>query len=260
MLAGAVATLERTMDGLAAEMPALRADVERLDEAQRPFVAGIAQYDRELAELQAEQRSTLAPINARLTSLQALVRAAQERASAIAGQMTPLTVTYGSQVERARPQSAALAGAYGEVDRLTSDLSGAANQGDLLKARLAAVDGRALRKFYLLIAAALALIMVVVALWVVAFSARDGGTSSASIVGKWEQTYGNSLCSNWRTVEFLKGNIVILGNSGSWTYSFPQDGYLNVGGNMGETYMYEVGKDTLRLHRDDGYCDYVRLK
>ena len=46
--------------------------------------------------------------------------------------------------------------------------------------------------------------------------------------------------AHWDEVEFLKGDTVILENNGSWTYSFPQAGYLNIGGNMGETFKYEI--------------------
>jgi uncharacterized coiled-coil protein SlyX len=164
LLTGGIVTLQRSSGDLAGQLPALQADVARLYEAQQPFAAEVAQHDQQLAELQAEQKAAVDPLNARLTDLQTRVRVANERLSALVGQMTPLTASLGGKVARARPEAPALAGAYGEVDRLDRELSGVTNQGDLLKARLAAVDTGALRKFYLLAGIVVAVIVVVITL------------------------------------------------------------------------------------------------
>ncbi len=165
LLTGAAATLERTLADLAVQMPTLQGDVARFDEAQRPFAAEVAEHERQLAEIQAEQKAALDPANARLSDLQARVRASNERISAISREMTPLTDSLGVQVAAARPEAPALVDAYAAVDRLEHDLSSVTNRGDLLKARLAAVDAAALRKFYLLIGAVLAVIVLALALW-----------------------------------------------------------------------------------------------
>jgi len=117
LLTGGIVTLQRSSADLAGQLPALQADVARLYEAQQPFAAEVAQHDQQLAELQAEQKAAVDPLNARLTDLQTRVRVANERLSALVGQMTPLTASLGGKVARARPEAPALAGAYGEVDR-----------------------------------------------------------------------------------------------------------------------------------------------
>jgi chromosome segregation ATPase len=160
VLTAGIATLERSLADLAAQVPGLQSDVEQSLEAQQPFEADIAQHDQELAELQAAQKAAVDPLAAQLSELQARVRAASERISGIAQQMKPLTVSLGRQVAQARPEAPALASAYSKVDRLSSEVGTATDEGDLLRARLAAVDAATLRKFYLLVGSVLVIVIV----------------------------------------------------------------------------------------------------
>lgn len=88
-----------------------------------------------------------------------------------------------------------------------------------------------------------------------------------AILGRWEQTgcdnksgrFLGMTASGWYEIEFLKGDTVILKNNGSWTYSFPQAGFLNIGGNMGETYQYEIKRDSLTLREGEDYCVFQRV-
>ena len=166
-LASGLAALERSSADLTGQLPALQTDVARLYDAQQPFAAEIAQYDQQLTELQAAQKAALDPFSAALSKLQARVRATSERISSISSQMKPLTVDLGSQVARTRPGAPELARAYGEVDRLSSELGAVIDEGNLVKARLLALDAAALRKFYLLIGVTLVVIVVTVVLLIV---------------------------------------------------------------------------------------------
>jgi len=91
--------------------------------------------------------------------------------------------------------------------------------------------------------------------------------NKTAILGRWEQTgcdnksgrFLGMTASGWAEIEFLKGDTVILKNNGSWTYSFPQAGFLNIGGNMGVTYQYETKGDLLTLREDEDYCVFRRV-
>jgi hypothetical protein len=93
------------------------------------------------------------------------------------------------------------------------------------------------------------------------------GNDKTAILGRWEQTgcenksgrFLGMTAANWDEVEFLKGDTVILKNNGSWAYSFPQNGYLNIGGNMGETYQYEIKRDSLTLREGEDHCVFQRI-
>ena len=89
-----------------------------------------------------------------------------------------------------------------------------------------------------------------------------------AILGRWEQTgcenssgrYLGMTASRWYEIEFLKGDTVILDNDSSWNYSFPQNGYLNIGGNMGATYQYEITRDSLTLREGEDHCVFQRIE
>lgn len=108
--------------------------------------------------------------------------------------------------------------------------------------------------------------VIILALLVFALSGCTN--DKTAILGRWEQTgceYKSErsmrLTSYMDEMEFLKGDIVILRNSLPWSYSFPQDGWLNIGEKTGggETYQYEITKDSLTLRQGEDYCVYQRM-
>lgn len=107
----------------------------------------------------------------------------------------------------------------------------------------------------------------VVFLLLVVLALGGCGNSKTAILGRWEQTgcdnksgrFLGMTASGWYEIEFLKGDTVILKNNGSWTYSFPQTGFLNIGGNMGETYQYEIKGNSLTLREGEDFCVFQRI-
>ncbi len=107
--------------------------------------------------------------------------------------------------------------------------------------------------------------VIILALLVLALSGCVN--NKTAILGRWEQTgcdnksgrFLGMTASGWAEIEFLKGDTVILKNNGSWTYSFPQAGFLNIGGNMGVTYQYEIKGNLLTLREDEDYCVFRRV-
>lgn len=107
--------------------------------------------------------------------------------------------------------------------------------------------------------------VIILALLVLALGGCGNGKTA--ILGRWEQTgcdnksgrFLGMTASGWYEIEFLKGDTVILKNNGSWTYSFPQTGFLNIGGNMGETYRYEIKGTSLTLREGEDFCVFQRI-
>lgn len=111
-------------------------------------------------------------------------------------------------------------------------------------------------------------LMLIVAILALSALALSGcGSDKTAILGKWTQAgcenksgrYLGMTASGWHEIEFLKGDTVILENNGSWNYSFPQSGYLNIGGNMGVTYQYEIKGNSLTMREGDDSCVFQRM-
>lgn len=80
----------------------------------------------------------------------------------------------------------------------------------------------------------------VVFLLLIVFALSGCANNRTAILGRWEQTGCDNksersmrLTSYMDEMEFLKGDIVVLRNSLPWSYSFPQNGWLNIGEETG---------------------------
>jgi len=164
-LSNAIAALEQSLAQLVNEMPHLQSEIARLTAEEQPLVNEVNRLEQQLAQMQGEQREALAPLDQQIAGLQNELRTHTEQAAALTQQMPPLIEALGPQVEHARPESAALAEMYDQLDKTSQELTQLSQQHDLMKARLGASDTGAVRNFYLVIGAlGLALILIVILL------------------------------------------------------------------------------------------------
>lgn len=216
-------------------------------------MAEVAECERQLAQLQAEQKAALDPIAERLTALQGHIRATNEHIAACTAEMQPLITDLGHQVEQARPEASGLSSAYAEVDRLHHAIAELTSQGDLLKARLAGLDAGSLRRFYLLTGATLALIVVTAALALAAITGAFSRSAESALIGRWVNTDRAN-----ETVEFQRDGITFWSNT-PIRYHVEGNRLRLEGGGAVMTAQFRVAGDNLTLtFPDEGDVLHLR--
>lgn len=169
-LSSGIAALEQSLAQSASDMSHLQSEIARLHAEQQPLVDEVNRLDQERAQVQAEQRQALAPLDQQIAALQGQIRSHTQQSTELERKMTPLTHELGPLVDRARPASPELSEVYARLDQSYRELADLTQKHDLLKARLGAADGGAARNFYLVVGGLLLALILSVLLLVIALA------------------------------------------------------------------------------------------
>lgn len=165
-LSKAINALEQSLTQLQSEEPRIEAEISRLKTEQRPVTEELENLQRNISQLQAEQRDALAPLDQEIKELKAHLQTFRTKQSSIGQQVKSLISQLGPEVDRERPDSVNLSALYGQIDQYDQVLNQITQQYNLLKARLNVTDKGAVIKLVTVLGVSFAaLIVAVVLLW-----------------------------------------------------------------------------------------------
>lgn len=137
------------------QLNAAQIEINSLKEELQVHADQIADYEQQIAALQAEQKAAMQPLEDQVVSHQTDLRAANERYKEFIAEIQQMCVDLGPSVDQARPVSSTLDQAYEQIDSASRLLEKIASDSEVLKARLSSRDEGKQRKFYWLVCGAL---------------------------------------------------------------------------------------------------------
>jgi len=161
--------LQRSVSKTSENISETELEQSKLEIAQQPMLEKIARFDDQIVEVEENQRQALAPLDQQIVEIEGEIKSRNDEISSIHEKMNSVMHSMGPLVESARPESEELTRAYYEVDKVQTQLSEIKQQHHLVFARLEASDQKMVRNFYLMVAGALVLVVLIVVFLVMAF-------------------------------------------------------------------------------------------
>ena len=168
-LTKSINALQRAVSETSENISKTELEQSKLEIAQQPMLEKIARFDDQIVEVEENQRQALAPLDQQIVEIEGEIKSRNDEISSIHEKMNSVMHSMGPLVESARPESEELTRAYYEVDKVQTQLSEIKQQHHLVFARLEASDQKMVRNFYLMVAGALVLVVLIVVFLVMAF-------------------------------------------------------------------------------------------
>jgi len=138
----------------AALIPTMDAEVERLVDECPPIQREVQEHEQQISKLQQEMREALAPVDAKIKSLNEKIREGNQLLLSLADQMKPLIAKLGVSASQVRPQAPVLEKAYAQIDSIQNNINLLTIENNQYQARIDATDKSTMRNFYLTLAGA----------------------------------------------------------------------------------------------------------
>jgi len=135
-------------------IPTMAAEVERLGSECPPIQREVQEHEQQIARLQQEMREALAPVDAKIKSLNEKIREGNQLLLSLADQMKPWISKLGSSANQVRPQATVLEKTYALIDSIQNNINQLTNEINQYQARIDTTDQRTMRNFYLTLAVA----------------------------------------------------------------------------------------------------------
>lgn len=163
-LTSAMSTLNKTLEDIFNQIPAVQTRLEALKTEQAPLLEKAESLKVQISEAQAEQKSKLQPLSLQIKDLDTQIAQKKVSISDLEKQMDPLISSLGPLVDSARPESATLRPVYENLDKKNSELQAKNEENSLIKARLGLRDKNAIRNFLLTMLGLIIIVVLVVIL------------------------------------------------------------------------------------------------
>lgn len=160
-LSSAISTLNKNLLEITNQIPEIQENINKLQVEQKPIIDNIANINEQIAKTQADQKSSLEPLEAQIFELEGKIKEKKLAINDLQQKMKPIISTLGPFVNSARPESEALQSLYNSIDNKDGELVTKLADHNLVEARIDASDKSAIRNLLLTIAGIIIAIVLI---------------------------------------------------------------------------------------------------
>ncbi len=165
-----IAALSNSMIKANNDIPQLEAQVSQIEEELTPIKNQVEDLENNIEQAKTSQKEEVKPLSEKIESLDKQIAGLKEKERQHQQKLDELVTALGPMVNQARPDSAALNTAYSELDQKQNQLDELNQQQGLLKARISALDSKAVTSFYIFIGASVIVVLLFLVLIYFAFA------------------------------------------------------------------------------------------
>jgi len=165
-----IAALSNSMIKANKDIPQLEVQVSQIEEELTPIKNQVEDLENKIEQAKTSQKEEVNPLSEKIESLEKQIAGLKEKERQHQQKLDELVAAFGPMVNQARPDSEVLNTAYSELDQKQSRFDELNQQQGLLKARISALDSKAVTSFYIFIGASVIVVLLFLVLIYFAFA------------------------------------------------------------------------------------------